>query len=569
MDNNIEKFFTGKYFRIPNYQRDYSWDTGNVDDLFEDILEAIETQTSHYIGTFILASGTNRSQFNVVDGQQRLTTLIMLFNAVIGKLNNNTERIINIDKFVRSQTDPEKPWKLELLNDNNRFFHEMLDGQDPEPSTRSQQLLKLAYKHIQLRVDELKVSKSEFLNAISRLEVMEFSENNDGKAIRMFQTVNDRGKPLTNMEKAKSLLVYYSNRFLNGELDEFINNHFGEIFHTYSKIKTIGEDYQIDVISSRRFSEDSVMRYHYLAYADDLYDYDAPESYVLDTYLKKSLKPLRTNKTKLKKFVQDYVIDLKNFYESFSGVVERVKINPKYYKIFSILGISATLYPLIIRLEARGLLEKPLQTNKQKKLIDLIEATDFRVYKMRGTNPRVDMSTLARKAKSFSSAAIENELISFVQRFMGDDEFARYLKNTFHNTPTAYLMIAYGEKLNKRPYTIAELQNMKASQPTVEHIFPQQERFEFPNLGFKDVEDYKHMVQTIGNLTILEKALNSQCQNRTPDQKVSGKYYERSLFEDARRISAQLKTSGLPFTREDIQKRMKILAEFCMQSWNV
>jgi uncharacterized protein with ParB-like and HNH nuclease domain len=161
MDNNIEKFFTGKYFRIPNYQRDYAWDTGNVDDLFEDILEAIETETSHYIGTFILAASSNGKQFyNVVDGQQRLTTLIMLFNAVIEKLGNETERLINKDKFVRSQTDAKKQWKLELLNDNNRFFHEMLEGKKPNPTTRSQQLLKAAYEHIELHIEELKIDKS-------------------------------------------------------------------------------------------------------------------------------------------------------------------------------------------------------------------------------------------------------------------------------------------------------------------------------------------------------------------------------------------------------------------------
>ena len=570
MDNNIEKFFTGKFFRIPNYQRDYAWDTGNVDDLFEDILEAIETDTSHYIGTFILAANSNGKQFfNVVDGQQRLTTLIMLFNAVIEKLVNKTERIINKDKFVRSQTSSEKTWKLELLNDNNQFFHEMLEGKQPNPTTRSQQLLKSAYEHIQLHVEALEVDKSKFLTAMSRLEVMEFTENNDGKAIRMFQTVNDRGKPLTNMEKAKSLLVYYSNRFLSGELDDFVNDHFGGIFHTYTKCKSIGEEYQIDVISNRRFSEDSVMRYHYLAYADDLYDYDAPESYVLDTYLKKSMKPLRTDKIKLKKFIEEYVFDLEKFYASFAQLLEHVKTDTKYYKIFSILGVSATLYPLIIRLETRGLLEKQLQTNKKKKFIDLVEATDFRVYKVRGTNPRVDMSTLARNAKRFSPLGIEKELISFVQKFMGDDELSRYLKNTFHNTPTAHLMIEYGEHLSKRSTPLDELLEMKSTQPTVEHIFPQQERFEFPNLGFEDIDEYKHKVQMIGNLTVLEKTLNSQCQNKTPDQKISGGYYERSLFEDAKRISAHVKNSGMPYTSEKIAERTKILTAFCLKRWKV
>ena len=564
MDNNVEKFFTGKYFRIPTYQRDYAWDTNNVDDLFEDILEAIETNTSHYIGTFILSAGENAEYFNVVDGQQDLTTLIMLLNAVIEKLGNSNERIIYTNQYVRSQSSDNAPWKLELLNDNNRFFREMLMGNNPKPTSRSQQLLRAAYDHIQLHVNELQVDNRKFLDAIRHLEVMEFTENNDGKAIRMFQTVNDRGKPLTNMEKAKSLLIYYSNRFLAGELDKEINEVFGQIFHTYTNIKTIGEEHQIDIISSRRFSEDSIMRYHYLAYAEDLWDYDAPESYVLDIYLKKTLKPLRTKKVALKKFILDYVTDLKKFYDSFSRITDRVKVDPKYYKLFSILGISATLYPLMIRLESRNLLEKALKSNHSRKFIDLLEVADFRVYKMRGTNPRVDMSWLAKQSKTKAPSEIENALKDFIAKFMGDDEFERYLKNTYHNTPTTHLTIEYCEKLNRKAYNHQELKNFKCTQPTVEHIFPQQERFEFPNLGFKDVDDYKHIIQTIGNLTTLEKELNSKCQNRTPDQKISGGYYESSAFEDARRISAQIKNRGTAYTSKDIEKRTKTLCEFCL-----
>jgi len=87
--------------------------------------------------------------------------------------------------------------------------------------------------------------------------------------------------------------------------------------------------------------------------------------------------------------------------------------------------------------------------------------------------------------------------------------------------------------------------------------------------GFKDVDEYKHLVQTIGNLTALEKSINGQCQNKTPDQKVSGGYYEQSLFEDPRRISAQVKNLGVAFTCEDIQKRTKTLTDFCLKRWNI
>jgi uncharacterized protein with ParB-like and HNH nuclease domain len=569
MDNNIEKFFTGKFFHIPNYQREYAWDTENVDDLFEDILEAIETDTTHFIGTFILATGSKKPWFHVVDGQQRLTTLVMLFNAVIQKLGTKRDQIINLDKFVCSEIENVPTWKLELLNDNDEFFKAMLEGKKPKPNTRSQQLLITAYEHIQSRVKTLPVPLQKFLDAMRSLEVMELTEDNDGKAIRMFQTVNDRGKLLTNMEKAKSLLIYYSNRFLDGALDESINAYFGKIFRAFSEIKSIGEEYEIDVISSKRFSEDSIMRYHYLAYANDLYDYDANESYVLDIYLKKTLKPLRASKVKLEKFILDYIQDLDNFYKCLLAVVQRVKTVPKYYKLFSLLGISANLYPLIIRLETRGFLESPLKHMKGKQFIDLIEIADFRVYKMRGTNPRVDMALLARDAKKKTPSDIENTIRSFIERFMGDDEFEHNMKSNNHNTPTTHLIIEYCEQVNNKPYIHSELRKFKKSQPTVEHIFPEKERFSFPNLGFNTIDEYKYLIQTIGNLTALEKTINSQCQNKTPDQKVSGGYYDHSIFYDAKSISSQLKNSGLAFKKEDVEKRTNQLTAFVKKRWQI
>ena len=59
--NTLEKFFTGKFFLIPSYQRDFAWTQQNLDDLLNDIDETIETKTSHYIGTFILSTGSNTS----------------------------------------------------------------------------------------------------------------------------------------------------------------------------------------------------------------------------------------------------------------------------------------------------------------------------------------------------------------------------------------------------------------------------------------------------------------------------------------------------------------------------
>jgi hypothetical protein len=571
MGTTLEVFFTGKFFRIPSYQRDYAWDTGNVDDLLDDIIEAIETNTSHYIGTFILSETSRPKVYNVVDGQQRLTTLIMLFNIAIKELGTSTDQIIYGDKFIRSQND--HTWRLELLNDNCTFFQEMLEDRKPEIQTKSQSLLWEAYERIKTRISALKSNKlvsKQLLEAIKHLEVMEFIESDDGKAIRMFQTVNDRGKPLSNVEKAKSLLIYYSNRFLDGLLDDHINEQFGKIFHYFTEAKTIGEQYGIEVISQKRFSEDSVMRYHFLAYADDLYDFDASESYVLDNYLKSTLKPLRGDNYRLEKFIRSYVADLSLFFESFVRILRRVSQDTKYYKLFSILGLSARLYPLVIRLEARDLLSHRVRYPTVSTILDLIGVADVRVYKIRGTDPRADMSYLARDAKHLEPRDIEERLVSFVDNFMSDAEFARRLNSDIYpNVVLKYVFTEYNEHLLGSEYSLQELMEQGETIPTVEHIFSREERFDFPNFGFSSLEEYNDRVNMLGNLTLLEKAINSQCHNKTPGQKISENLYGKSIFEDARRISAEVMNRGSAFVKTDVEERTRRIADFCIKKWKI
>jgi len=79
----IEQFFTGKTLEIPAHQRDYAWSTSNIDDLFEDIEEAMELGGGHYLGTFTLSQTGKMAPVRVVDGQQRLTTLTMLLDALV------------------------------------------------------------------------------------------------------------------------------------------------------------------------------------------------------------------------------------------------------------------------------------------------------------------------------------------------------------------------------------------------------------------------------------------------------------------------------------------------------
>jgi uncharacterized protein with ParB-like and HNH nuclease domain len=92
MDNvlSLEELFSGKAFRVPDYQRGYAWETPQWDDFLED-LEYLSPGKHHYTGTVILhqqaknlrdEEGKTHSLFDIVDGQQRLTTVVILLSCI-------------------------------------------------------------------------------------------------------------------------------------------------------------------------------------------------------------------------------------------------------------------------------------------------------------------------------------------------------------------------------------------------------------------------------------------------------------------------------------------------------
>ncbi len=83
-NKRINDFFNGRFFEIPKYQRGYAWEKQHVRELFDDIFESIETNSSHYIGTIVLSKKPDGyNSYYVVDGQQRIATLLMLINVIV------------------------------------------------------------------------------------------------------------------------------------------------------------------------------------------------------------------------------------------------------------------------------------------------------------------------------------------------------------------------------------------------------------------------------------------------------------------------------------------------------
>lgn len=550
----IEKFFIGKILNIPEYQRSYAWEKQNVRDLIEDINESLETNSSHYIGTVVLAKTKIQDSYNIVDGQQRLTTILMMMNVLIRRLKDKED----VDYYKRLyifDRNYEKYKLTPLSRDTNYFFSLLEESLIDEPKSRSQRYLTEVYEEIKNTVDDIIVNKKQFLRAIENLQILEFIEDDEGDAIRIFQTVNDRGKDLTRMDKIKSLLFYFSNKYLDKKYDHTINETFGEIFELYDNIKLTGEKQGINIIASKQFNEDDILRYHHITFSSE--SYDPTVSQVMDN-VKSKLMTFRKNKQfdELEEYLKSYLDSLLEFTKSFNNVINKTKIETRYYKIFNILGMSAVYYPVIMQLEKLNLLDV-LLPEKSITVIDMIEIIDVRVLKIREyagkkkigqvawslNNEEWDIDGLEEHLLWFNSFEINNE------RFKSDLSYRSYYGNT---GLLRLLFIDYSERLAKTEYTIDELKEVMQTNPTIEHILSQTPKFTPESYGFKDEEEFDEFEGIIGNLTILEKSINSSIQNKDLVEKIKG--YDKSTFLVTKKLATRISSTKV-FNKSDLDKR--------------
>lgn len=565
--DRISSLLDRKSFEIPKYQRGYSWNQQNVRELFEDIYEAIESDTGHYMGTVVLSEGVREEEhFFVVDGQQRLATISLIISGITRRLSNNDASF-----YRRLYIKEGEEYRLKLLGRDQQYFENLLDGNKNNPETKSQRLLLSAFDEIESELDRNDINPQKFLQAVERLQIMDFIEKSEGDAIRIFQTVNDRGKPLTNMEKAKALLVYYSNKYLSKNLDSSINDAFGEIFELYDDIKQIADDENIRLIRRKEFNEDNIMRYHFVSFSDD--DYDATAEYVLN-YLKKNLNYFRKNEpspfNEMKSFIINYKDTLLYFFRALKSILERTRSDSKYFKIFTVLGPSATLYPLLVKLENLGGLDRQVPgldgEGSKYTFLDLLELIDVRVYKTRGTDPRAEISRFAYELnESYTDDKVRDWLLWFNKKWMSESRFKSNMNSdAYHNEALPYLFLNYCEYLENKEYSRDEVKRFMRENPSLEHILSQHPTFSLSSAGFLNETDFNDTEHNLGNLTWLEKRYNSAVHNRNPFEKTQT--YDRSLFLMTRRVSSNIANSGV-FDKSSIEKRTEEIYNYFKDRW--
>lgn len=564
MSWDVQTLFSRKYFIVPDYQRNYAWEKKHWKDFWEDIKDGIlNNNTPHYWGQITLRD-TGEEQYcgdellhkyEIVDGQQRIATLY-LFLLALSKCGKPAIK----ERFIKCNGI----YMLELGSLNKQFLKDLIDGRDPRPDIETNRLLKKAIEYFE---DEIRTygrpdDLSRYLQHITFLT--EFALPDEALAIRAFQSLNDRGRDLTLLDKTKSFLMFYSMRYLEKQerkdLSSSTNIRFGNIFTNYDIIKELGDTEKIFYIAG--MPEDELLRlfYHYFFnhaknnYSlNGWYNYDMWATQVFSDFLKPACNKLKDNPTMLKEFIGEFIDDLDGFISAFKQAVEKTRTQNLYRKLFCFLQPSAIVYPLIISLEKENLLTG---------LLDIVETLELRVYTIKGTNPRASLyrDTISNIKGGLSQDNIRRNIKDFINFNVPDPEFRSLL--IIPRAGERYILWEF-EKYKNNSFN--DFNHDLYVTLEIEHIFPQKVPQNFPTYGFESSEEYVAHVGKFGNLCLLEREKNKRAGNKEPPAKAD--IYQESAISVTKDLGHSI--SNKSFTKEDVEKRTQEIVEFCLKRWPI
>lgn len=411
------------------------------------------------------------------------------------------------------------------------------------------------------------------MRRIDQLEVMLYIVPSNAEAVRMFETVNDRGRLLTNLERTKSLLMYVSYLVADPTtLDDLLselNEHFAEIYRCFQDIE--------ERLGLRDAGE--VQRYHHIFFIGPK-DSHKHMRVLKDLLMGKSRKD--EDQEDCERFIRSYASDLRKAFETMRDIAKRRgkdgnTLGESIDRLFR-LGRMGNLYPLLIAAWQRF----PGDSQREA-ILRLLEAFVFRVYSIVGYRSDTGRSKLFRRARRAyrddpTFADFLRELRELNQYYVSDDRFGRALaaphRYTDLDTRTIkYLLARYENKRREDEgqglkVNLAEILSAKYE---TEHILPQH-----PAGGLDEDEKTAHqeIVHRLGNLTIASKEWNRSMGNRPFKEKRDGR---ADCKPDKKKIC--YRNSVLLVQRElanydewneaSIQERGETIIDFAMERWHV
>lgn len=547
MDNviSLNDLFHNRIFKVPDYQRGYSWERRQVREFLED-LELLAPHRSHYTGTVVLhepptsesilmdVEGKTYNPVEIVDGQQRLTTIVLLLDGIRRALTadgfSNTARTLSqgiVKNYIAAENlNGQRLFKLSLNKDTNHFFKTDILAEQPGvegAEIASEQRLSAAKKQIAdylaSKVNAGEIDGEAYLLGLyakiaTQLCFTLYQVNDDAEVGVIFEVMNDRGKPLTDLEKVKNFLLHTSTRLdLENSLAQSVNAAWSKILQ---QLMATGLAYNE--------SENGLLRAHWLSH------YDPRSKQWNGSRSVKSRFDLRNypdNHKELLGQLLSYTEVLRSasviycdaYRPNRPDAFATFKVKPAVRRQVIIwseklrrIGVIATFLPLLIAVRERW----PNDPGKYLEILQLCEIFAFRVYRWNGYRSDTGQSAfyrigyeLAVGGKSYADTvrAIKSEIgYRCRERDFHNDDSAEQSVNWYEWGGLRYFLYEYEEHLaaqqNASPIVSWDELTRNDRRDTIEHILPQTIAGQPYWQSLFAAPDHAHRQHDLGNLTL-------------------------------------------------------------------
>ena len=587
---SVEDIFVKSIFRVPDYQRGYSWRKEQLNDFWDD-LENLGPENGglkHYTGVITLQkisgdivedifekwrvdkSLVNKSKFStyhVVDGQQRLTTILILIRELVKKLKKSekfegmtgsqiSERYVKFgDTFL---------FGYEKDDPSDEFLRAKIFGEDPIPyegvETLYTENLAAAKRFFELKLKDMKPARMDdlFRKITKYLVFNVYSIEKDLDVCVAFETMNNRGKKLSDLELLKNRLIYLSTLYPQ-DLNESARRLRNEINEVWKKIyRQLGKN------KKNLLSDDAFLKDHWIMYFT--YNRERAKAYA-DFLLGEKFTQKSARKDLSLEDIRRYIQSLEKSVKIWCSLTDPANStdldNETKEWMFKLNKFSFGAFKPL----AMALISRKEEILDALKIMERFQFVVFTLGRARSNWKNNDFYRLAKEVYWGETSAreakerIQKHELSY--RKYAISEFRTYIdQNSYYRWDgLKYLLHSYEDDLEEESGNAGEKKKIeweKYDEITKEHIYPQSLPANWE--GFSDLpQDQKSsLCQSLGNLTLLSRKKNSFLGFEAFDKKKEryryGSYNEIEIAENDAWTPEEIKNRGLKIL-EFLEKR--------------
>jgi len=595
----IQQIFSQNFLRIPDYQRGYAWEEKHWKALVGDI-ELLEVNAEHYTGTLVLHPAEPRTSittqdghtlgvYDIVDGQQRLTTLVILLDAVRRQLESVGHRMaggIKNTYLVTSDVEGQPRVKLTLNRDTHAYFEGVVlgDGLGVASVQSSRQLARAKdffRKYLEAqRAERGDAAFTAWLvqlvqKVTSGLKLTVYVVNSQAEVGVIFEVMNNRGKPLSEMEKVKNYLLYLASKIelrASRDLADEINRSWGAILQRLMAAEV-----------SSSFHEDQMLRVHFFT----VYNANVREWRDIDSI--KALIPrelCRDRPADAVAKVRAYVASLDQFsvayceffnpgwpaaFQQFDAATRR-RVQHAVHRVAT-LGVQTSFLPIFASIRMRS----PGDPGACAEYLDLCERYAFRVFRLLERRANAVQSWLFRQGHALYHGRITFTLLASQMRglllwFAPDARVKAELATPgdWYNWPgIKYLLYEYEEHLAKRAGVVPALPwedfNRSEKHKTIEHVLPQTPTDSYWTKRWT-AEQIKRLTHDLGNLCI---TFDNSAYGNKPFPEKKGAVGQEGCYANST-LHAERELAGYTdWTERELLDRRQAIVDWALTRWEV